>query len=166
MSTARCSISRRRQKRFSVPVDLVGALARAESRLSGAVALVSGRRIEDIDRLFKPLRLSASGVHGAQIRRPRTPPWKPSRPQSNSPPVWSRPSGAPFAGFRRSWCRTWFCLKWGQSKFLSPASSLLRPNRPYKRGRRIALGVSHVAHQLRFRNTCVARHTQDRFNMS
>lgn len=33
------------------------------------MAVVSGRRIEDIDRLFSPLRLPASGIHGAQIRR-------------------------------------------------------------------------------------------------
>ncbi|HEY1943912.1 MAG TPA: trehalose-phosphatase [Roseiarcus sp.] len=52
----------------SIPAPLVSALARAEERLCGAVALVSGRTIDEIDRLFSPLRLRASGVHGAEMR--------------------------------------------------------------------------------------------------
>jgi trehalose 6-phosphate phosphatase len=52
----------------SVPEGLVATLARAASKLQGALALVSGRTIDEIDRLFAPLRLRASGVHGAQIR--------------------------------------------------------------------------------------------------
>ena len=51
-----------------VPTDLVGALAAAERRLGGALALISGRPIATLDRLFTPLRLRASGVHGAEIR--------------------------------------------------------------------------------------------------
>ena len=51
-----------------VPDGLVGVLSRATRRLSGALALVSGRTIDDMDLLFAPLRLRASGVHGAQIR--------------------------------------------------------------------------------------------------
>jgi trehalose 6-phosphate phosphatase len=50
------------------PAGLVDALAKAERKLDGALALISGRRVEDLDRLFAPLRLRASGVHGAQVR--------------------------------------------------------------------------------------------------
>lgn len=50
------------------PEGLLGTLARAVGKLEGALALVSGRTIDEIDRLFSPLLLRASGVHGAQIR--------------------------------------------------------------------------------------------------
>jgi trehalose 6-phosphate phosphatase len=36
----------------------------------GAVAFVSGRALADIDRIFAPLLLPASGLHGAEIRYP------------------------------------------------------------------------------------------------
>jgi trehalose 6-phosphate phosphatase len=36
--------------------------------MEGAVAIISGRRIADIDRLLAPLRLAAAGVHGAEFR--------------------------------------------------------------------------------------------------
>jgi trehalose 6-phosphate phosphatase len=56
-------------------------LERLSRRLGGALALVSGRRIADIDRLLAPLELPASGVHGREFRpapgdfraRPATP---------------------------------------------------------------------------------------------
>jgi trehalose 6-phosphate phosphatase len=44
-------------------------LAAADHVLDGALALVSGRPVAELDRLFAPLRLRASGVHGAEIRR-------------------------------------------------------------------------------------------------
>jgi trehalose 6-phosphate phosphatase len=50
------------------PSGLVRALAQIERKLGGAVALVSGRPIEELDRLFQPLHLRASGVHGAEMR--------------------------------------------------------------------------------------------------
>ena len=50
------------------PAGLVSTLAGAERKLAGALALISGRSIDDIDRLFMPLRLRVSGVHGAEIR--------------------------------------------------------------------------------------------------
>jgi trehalose 6-phosphate phosphatase len=51
-----------------VPKPLVAALQDASSALDGAVALVSGRSVANLDALFRPLRLSASGVHGAEVR--------------------------------------------------------------------------------------------------
>ena len=53
-------------KATSDTLEILGALYLA---LGGALAIVSGRRIEDIDTLFAPLRLPASGIHGAQLRR-------------------------------------------------------------------------------------------------
>jgi trehalose 6-phosphate phosphatase len=50
------------------PPGLVRTLQRAERKLAGALALVSGRPIRELDRLFEPLRLRASGVHGAEMR--------------------------------------------------------------------------------------------------
>lgn len=46
---------------------LLDELRLVETRLDGALALVSGRPIGELDRLFAPLRLRASGVHGAEI---------------------------------------------------------------------------------------------------
>lgn len=51
-----------------VPTDLVRSLQRIEPLLSGALALVSGRTIATLDRLFAPLSLTASGEHGAELR--------------------------------------------------------------------------------------------------
>ena len=58
-----------RPEAVEVPASLVDTLAAAERHLDGALALVSGRPIEQLDRLFAPLQLPASGVHGAQIRQ-------------------------------------------------------------------------------------------------
>jgi len=53
-------------------VRVTPALKRVLPRLvrltGGALALVSGRALADIDRLFAPLRLAAIGGHGAEFR--------------------------------------------------------------------------------------------------
>lgn len=51
-----------------VPSRMLEVLASLEARLGGALALVSGRAISDLDRLFTPLRLPAAGAHGAERR--------------------------------------------------------------------------------------------------
>jgi trehalose 6-phosphate phosphatase len=58
-----------RPEAVEVTASLLDDLAAAERALSGALALVSGRPIAELDRLFAPLRLAAGGVHGAQLRR-------------------------------------------------------------------------------------------------
>ncbi len=57
-----------RPEDVTVPAGLVESVAGARDRTGGALALVSGRPIADLDRLFSPLRLSAAGVHGAELR--------------------------------------------------------------------------------------------------
>ena len=43
-------------------------LSRLLARLDGAVALISGRTIDDLDHLFAPLKLPAAGLHGLEHR--------------------------------------------------------------------------------------------------
>lgn len=52
-----------------VPRGLVDTLARLRACLGGAVAVVSGRPIHQIDRFLSPLALGVAGVHGAERRR-------------------------------------------------------------------------------------------------
>ena len=47
---------------------LLESLRRLFDLTGGAVALVSGRPIADLDRLFSPLRLPSVGGHGAEMR--------------------------------------------------------------------------------------------------
>jgi trehalose 6-phosphate phosphatase len=51
-----------------VPSSLVATLAQLNGFLGGAVAVISGRPIEQIDQFLHPLRLPAAGVHGAEHR--------------------------------------------------------------------------------------------------
>ena len=51
-----------------VPDTLLQTLSLVGERTHGAIALVSGRPIADLDLIFAPLRLSAIGGHGAEIR--------------------------------------------------------------------------------------------------
>ncbi len=55
-------------EQVTVPAALRQTLGGLLVHLQGAVALVSGRRIEALDRLFAPMRLPAAGVHGCQLR--------------------------------------------------------------------------------------------------
>jgi trehalose 6-phosphate phosphatase len=51
-----------------VPPELRRTLARLDTLTNGAVALVSGRPLNDIDLIFSPLELAAVGGHGAELR--------------------------------------------------------------------------------------------------
>ena len=51
-----------------VPPTLRRTLMALSDRTGGAVAFVSGRPLDDIDRIFDPLRMSAVAGHGAEMR--------------------------------------------------------------------------------------------------
>ncbi|VVE11762.1 trehalose-phosphatase [Pandoraea terrigena] len=51
-----------------LPGDTASVLASLFQRTCGAIAVVSGRAIDDIDGLLAPLRVPAAGLHGAEIR--------------------------------------------------------------------------------------------------
>ena len=57
-----------RPELVQVPDRLKADLGILNDGTSGALALVSGREVKTLDRLFTPLRLRASGVHGAELR--------------------------------------------------------------------------------------------------
>lgn len=57
-----------RPQAVSVPEDLRARLRALFAACGGALALVSGRSLADIDRLFAPLALPAAGLHGFERR--------------------------------------------------------------------------------------------------
>ena len=51
-----------------VPPELPDLLVRLSARAGGALALVSGRPMESLDRFLAPLQLPSAGIHGAELR--------------------------------------------------------------------------------------------------
>jgi len=54
----------------AVPVSTIALLQRLRRTTNGALAVISGRALDTIDRMLQPLRLPAGGLHGAQWRGP------------------------------------------------------------------------------------------------
>lgn len=52
----------------TVPEDLTRVLRQLGERLEGALAIVSGRSLRDLDRFLSPLNLATAAEHGAQNR--------------------------------------------------------------------------------------------------
>jgi trehalose 6-phosphate phosphatase len=55
-------------REVQIPQGLTRTLALVRERAGGALALVSGRMIAELDEFFSPLRLPAIGGHGAEMR--------------------------------------------------------------------------------------------------
>jgi len=53
---------------IEIPPALIPLLSDLRDQLGGALAVVSGRQIDSIDRFLAPLRLAAAGEHGVQRR--------------------------------------------------------------------------------------------------
>ena len=51
-----------------LPVGLAETLQAVHDRLGGALALITGRAIADLDRLLTPVRLPTAGIHGLEYR--------------------------------------------------------------------------------------------------
>ena len=52
----------------TVPAGLVELLVRVSKRLDGALAILSGRQLAEIDHLLAPAKLIGAGVHGGELR--------------------------------------------------------------------------------------------------
>jgi trehalose 6-phosphate phosphatase len=52
-----------------VPVGLPSLMIRLSARREGALALISGRPLAQLDRLFQPWQGAAAGLHGLERRR-------------------------------------------------------------------------------------------------
>jgi len=55
-------------QKVRVGADLVALLAELRDTVGGALALISGRSVHDLDTLFAPLQLPAAGQHGSERR--------------------------------------------------------------------------------------------------
>lgn len=53
-----------------IPRELPGLLIALRDRLEGAVAVITGRTLETVDALLRPLILAGAGQHGAELRTP------------------------------------------------------------------------------------------------
>lgn len=62
---------RERPDEVACPPEVRSLLSELREAANGALALVSGRRIETLDEIFSPLRLPAAGLHGAERRDAR-----------------------------------------------------------------------------------------------
>jgi trehalose 6-phosphate phosphatase len=51
-----------------VPPDLVALLMRISDALGGALAILTGRQLSEIDTLLAPAKWAGAGVHGAEVR--------------------------------------------------------------------------------------------------
>lgn len=72
-----------------VPAGLPDALSRLRERLNGALAVISGRTVAEVEALLPGLGLAIAGEHGAAIRRgDRLPLERPSLP--DVPPEWEK----------------------------------------------------------------------------
>lgn len=58
-----------RPDQVHVPLSLLETLNLLRDRFLGALALISGRAVADLDALFEPLVLPAAGIHGLELRR-------------------------------------------------------------------------------------------------
>ncbi len=59
-------------------------LAKLSVQLDGALALVSGRTVEEIDRIFHPQQFPAAGSHGVQFRANDESPTSPNLPKPSA----------------------------------------------------------------------------------
>lgn len=57
-----------RPELVQVEPELVGTLRTLYQRLDGALAVISGRPIGELDHFLQPLQLPAAGIHGAEFR--------------------------------------------------------------------------------------------------
>jgi trehalose 6-phosphate phosphatase len=51
-----------------VPSSLIRLLQSRQSQLAGALGIISGRQIEELDNFLAPLSFAAAGEHGAELR--------------------------------------------------------------------------------------------------
>jgi trehalose 6-phosphate phosphatase len=56
-------------ERVLLPARLPDLLHATRARLGGALAVVTGRRLDDIDRWLQPFKFAGAGLHGLELRR-------------------------------------------------------------------------------------------------